>query len=483
MSEPRQRAGVYLRISDDREGTELGVDRQLTDCRALARRERLTIVDTYRDNDLSASTSAAKPRPEYRRMLADAHAGKLDVIVAYSASRLTRRPREHEDLIDLAQSHGIRYLFVSSPSFDLNTADGQMVARMLVAADAAEAKRTAERVKRETRDRAERGRHHGGPRAYGITDKGTALVENEAARVRQWYATILAGGSISGVRKQLTRDGVLTPSWTTKKGECRGGRPWHDSSIRVVLLNERNAGVRELDGVEYPAPNPPIVPVTTFKAVRDILNNGGRKTNHDGAARKWLGAGLYLCQRCARPVRTSYDGTRGKTYRIYVCGTRDGGCGRSWKASPIDEWVTDLVAGILGREDARARLLPKPVKGIDTQALATEAAAIRANMTEVATDMVLARGTTRAALSEALSAGEARLRAIDAELVKAGRTDPLGPMLAAADPVAAWLAVEDVTRRQAVVRSLMRVELGAPLRGRVTWDAAKFITVTARGEQ
>src|SRR5688572_33310973 len=123
------KAAKYRRISDDREGRELGVTRQNEDLDKLAERNGLTIVADYCDNDISASTRSQKRRPEYQRMLVDARAGKFDVILGYSSSRLTRRPRELEEQIDLAEECGTRFLYVASPSFDLNPSAGRTVAR------------------------------------------------------------------------------------------------------------------------------------------------------------------------------------------------------------------------------------------------------------------------------------------------------------------------------------------------------------------
>jgi site-specific DNA recombinase len=46
--------GIYCRISRDRVGAGLGVERQEEDCRDLANRLRWDVVDVYTDNDLSA---------------------------------------------------------------------------------------------------------------------------------------------------------------------------------------------------------------------------------------------------------------------------------------------------------------------------------------------------------------------------------------------------------------------------------------------
>lgn len=94
-----KRAGVYVRISRDREGTEVGVARQEADCRKLAEQRGWDVVAVYSDNDVSASNSK-RVRKAYRRILSDLESGELDAIVEYSSSRFYRRVRELDELID-----------------------------------------------------------------------------------------------------------------------------------------------------------------------------------------------------------------------------------------------------------------------------------------------------------------------------------------------------------------------------------------------
>jgi DNA invertase Pin-like site-specific DNA recombinase len=61
-------AAIYCRISKDRTGAGLGVERQLGDCQALADCLGWTVSGIYVDNDLSAYTRR-KPRPDYQRLL------------------------------------------------------------------------------------------------------------------------------------------------------------------------------------------------------------------------------------------------------------------------------------------------------------------------------------------------------------------------------------------------------------------------------
>jgi site-specific DNA recombinase len=98
MPKPQLTAGIYARISYVRreDGTKerLGVERQVPPCRELARRKGWTLVEpVYEDNDLSAFSG--KRRPGYEQLLADAKAGRINVIVAWHADRLTRQPIEN----------------------------------------------------------------------------------------------------------------------------------------------------------------------------------------------------------------------------------------------------------------------------------------------------------------------------------------------------------------------------------------------------
>lgn len=93
----KQPSGTYLRISDDKEGRELGVACQEEDGRRLADQLGVNVVDVYKDDDISASTRTKKKRPNYRRMLRDAEMVRIKVVIAYTSARITRRPRENED--------------------------------------------------------------------------------------------------------------------------------------------------------------------------------------------------------------------------------------------------------------------------------------------------------------------------------------------------------------------------------------------------
>ncbi len=55
------RAGIYTRISEDRDETQLGVTRQLRDCERLADARGWEVVERYVDNDVSAWKGGKRP--------------------------------------------------------------------------------------------------------------------------------------------------------------------------------------------------------------------------------------------------------------------------------------------------------------------------------------------------------------------------------------------------------------------------------------
>ncbi|MFI5100797.1 MAG: recombinase family protein, partial [Actinomycetes bacterium] len=124
-------AALYARISSDPTGQALGVERQLADLRKLAKREGWEPVE-YVDNHVSAYKDHAR-RPAFERLLADAKAGRVQVIAAWHVDRLARHPRALERLIDAAEPHDVPVHTVQAGALDLSTPGGRAIGRTLAA--------------------------------------------------------------------------------------------------------------------------------------------------------------------------------------------------------------------------------------------------------------------------------------------------------------------------------------------------------------
>jgi DNA invertase Pin-like site-specific DNA recombinase len=441
-------AAIYKRISDDREGRELGVSRQDQDLRQLADQRGYTIVAEYADNDIGASTRSRKPRPGYAKMIKDAEAGAFGVILAYTSSRLTRRPLEHERQIQLAEQHGIRFEFVRSPSFDLNTADGRQIARMLVAADAAESERNGERVTRKRREQAEQGRFGGGGRRFGFEPDGITRREDECKIIAECANAIIRGASLRGLARDLRERKIPTVT----------GGHWNPQTLRDILLRPRNAGRMMYQGQAIgTAPWKPIIPGDVFDRMTRILTNPERDMRA-GTAPRWLGSGLYRCGICDSPMEITIGG-RSPRYR----------CKASTHLARQQQQVDDLVVGTvlaLIRRDA-PELFATRAPGVDVKALRDERDKIEAGVAAVGGDVALGY-LTRAAGHDATRRGQARIAEIEAALAAADGPDPVvGQLARARNPVEVWNGLPLERQRLVIANTVAVTIMRSGRRGRV----------------
>src|SRR5262245_19566511 len=123
-----QATAIYCRLSQDRTGESLGIERQEQLCRKLADEKGWTVTEVYIDRDISAYSG--RRRPSYDRMVDDLKNGIRDAVVVVDQDRLTRHVRELEDFISLADANGIALASVSG-EIDLSTSDGRFRARIM----------------------------------------------------------------------------------------------------------------------------------------------------------------------------------------------------------------------------------------------------------------------------------------------------------------------------------------------------------------
>lgn len=301
-------AVIYARISNDAEGRELGVERQEQDCRALAERLGLAVVAVYVENDTGASTRSRKPRPKYDAMMQQVRAGGVGTVLAYSNSRLSRRPAEWEDVITFAEASGVEVRTVASGTFDYSTADGRATARTIAAWDAAEAERTSERVRRAFDQRAQQGKPHGKV-AFGWTrvDGNDVVDPEQAAIIRDTAARLLARESLRSIVKDLNGRGIPSPR----------AHAWDSVMLRQIMLRERNAGRLVHRGVVVGAGAwQAILDDDTHDRVRALLLDPDRVTTR-GTPNRYLLSGVATCGRCGGVLRVNCAGA-GMT-RAYYC--------------------------------------------------------------------------------------------------------------------------------------------------------------------
>lgn len=446
------KSAIYARISSD-DGTALGVERQVRDCRALAESKGWTVVEPFIDNDVSASNG--KRRPHYERMLTALRAGEFEALVVWDIDRLTRTPRELEDIITIADAHGIALASVGG-EVDLATEQGRLTARLKGSVARYEVEQASRRLKRKFLERAEAGLPHGKV-AYGyrrlpqFDDHGKligsieVLDETQAAIIRDSATRILSGEPVRSVVRDLNARGAETPR----------GNQWDATMLRQVLLRQRNAGRRvHLRKVIGDGTWPAVLEPDIFDRLVALLTDPGRRTTR-GNGVKHLLSGIARCgvDGCDGTMRVTNGRTSGGRTAPAQYNCRK--CNRlRRKQADVDELVTEVVIERLARPDGPDLLAGDPQALRDATA---EAEAIRARL-DLAADNFADGDITADQLKRITAKLRPKLDAAQARVRASSPASELQAFTTATDIRAAWEAARIEVRR-AVIDALVTVTI------------------------
>lgn len=337
MTKTRSAVAIYARISQDRTGDELGVTRQLEDCRAEAERRGWSVAQEYVDDDISAYSGRA--RPAYQRMVADIKDGRRDAVLVWHQDRLHRDPRELEEFMDICLRAGLHDLASLSGDIDLSKPDSVLMIRVVGAFAANESASKRRRGARKALEIAQSGKPMmGGPRPFGFLDDRVTHHPVEAPVIRELARRALAGETLTSLAIWLQDQGVKTSQ----------GNEWRTNTLRTLLTNPRMWGMRvhQRQIIGKGVWEPIITEDEGERLCRKLLDPA-RRTNR--SARSYALSGMLECGKCGNRL---YSHPRGQ-YRRYAClkGPDSRGCGGIFiYAEKLEEFIAEAV---LYRLDSR----------------------------------------------------------------------------------------------------------------------------------
>lgn len=437
------RAAIYTRISQDKTGEELGVQRQEEVCRKLAEDRGWTVTEIYSDNDISAYDSR-KRRPEYERLRADHDRNKFDALIVWDLDRLTRQPRQLEDWIDAAEKHGLA-LIESAGEADLSVPAGRMFARIKASVARQESEMKSARQKLAAQQRAKLGKPWGPRRPFGFQEDRVTHHPEEAETVRHMYASYLAGTGQREIVRRLNDRGIKTSM----------GMDWKQPALRTFLRNPRNAGLSSYKGeITGMAVWEPLVSRETWETTVALMDQQGAGRSPGGQAKHLL-VGIAACGVCGGPVGTTYSPLH---ERQYACRN---GSHVLRRADKVDHLAVGAVLRLIKRFGLNAA--PSEDTTDDKQALITEQDTLNTRLNQLAVDY--ADGTlTKAQVRAANERITTRLNEISASLATPRSASLLQPLVNAADARATWESLELPARRE-IVRTLINVSILPTRRG------------------
>ncbi|MFJ7135413.1 recombinase family protein [Streptomyces fungicidicus] len=339
MAKP-ERVGIYVRVSKDRKGQELGIQRQEKACRELCERMGWKILKVYPENDMSASTTSKRRRAQYTEMLRDARDGLLDGIVVYSIDRLTRRISELTSFLEEQQQHG--FGFATTEGEDTSTANGRMILTIKGAVAQQETERMSERVNNSLLQRREQGKPHaGGKRQFGFREGShfRKLDENEVGLIRAGYLMLMD-------RNAMT-PGDVARYWNSEGSTTPQGGAWTLQAVKRVFRSERTGGIVTYKGQDigdsiYGAP----LTREQWENVQNLLDGRATPAAQGSGKRKHLYSGFLRCGHCGAVMRVQWATVQGRTFRRTFCNSSQRGlhgrlgCGR---VSRQYQWIEDRL--------------------------------------------------------------------------------------------------------------------------------------------
>lgn len=332
----RPQAAIYARISLAYSDDTTKTDEQERIGRGICGRRGWPVAAVFCDLSQSA-WNRNRRRNQWDRMLEGFAAREFDAIVTYWGDRLARRPRDLEDLLDIAEerlrAERGRPLILASQGGEYNFAnpDHRMMMRWEVARSCNESDTISRRKIAEYERLAAQGRiRPGGRRAFGFARDNFTHDPAEADIIRQAAAAVLAGRGLIGLSRQLARDGVTTTT----------GKPMSVSQVRRMLESPRTAGLMP-DG-QHRAAWQPVLDEVTWQAVRALLSAKQPFHGGGGNSPRHLLSGIARCGVCQGALHAGSNAA-GRAYRC----TRphDGRVTRSLRL--LDEYVTGYVVGRL----------------------------------------------------------------------------------------------------------------------------------------
>src|SRR5256886_6021751 len=222
--------------------------------------------------DDGAFSGASLQRPALQALLANIHAGRIDIVVVYKVDRLTRSLADFAKLIELFDTHNVSFVSVTQ-SFNTSSSMGRLTLNVLLSFAQFERELIGERVRDKIAASKRKGLWVGGPvpLGYAAADKKILVVPAEAAAVRTIFARYLALGSVRALAEDLDRRGICSKPWRLSNGRAVGGRRFGVGALAYLLKNRFYIGEVVYRGEVHRGEQEPILNSALFEAVQAKL--------------------------------------------------------------------------------------------------------------------------------------------------------------------------------------------------------------------
>lgn len=371
---------MYLRLSRDDGDSFKSESGSITNQKGLIRdyirkQQDMELYDIYSDDGFSGSNFL---RPEFKRMIADIEAGRVNCVIVKDLSRFGRDYIETGRYLQkIFPSLGVRFIALADnyDSFFADRGESSIVLPVKNFINDSYCRDISVKVKSGLEARRRNGEFISPFAVYGYVkdpeDKNHLIIDEYAAvNVRNIFKWKIEGMAVSAIVKRLDSLGVLSPREYKKSmgvkfngGFSGKGRSlWSSASVKRILSNEVYLGhlvqgksqkinykvqkviaKPEKEWIRAEHTHEAIITEDDFNIVQNLLKSDSRKSPDMNKPGRF--AGLLFCGDCGEQMVRRVNHYKGKTKVYYICSTknRGEGCSRhSIKETVLTE-ITDYI--------------------------------------------------------------------------------------------------------------------------------------------
>jgi len=380
--------GIYCRLSreDERTGESVSVENQREMLGRYVQEQGWNLYAAYCDDGVSGTTF---DRPMFNQMIADARAGKINLILCKDLSRLGRDYIETGRFTDIVfPSMGCRFIALND-GVDTIHKNNEMLVILKNVMNDLYARDTSAKIRAVKRSSFQAGKYIGCYAPYGYLkspeDKHVLIIDPATAPiVKRIFDLRCQGFGYRKIAAVLNSDKIPTPRdyYYLQAGSTnpRGETPyWSDMTVKAILRNEvylghtvqnktgnvsykvhKQVGKPEAEWIRVEGTHEPLVSMEVWELVRTIEQSQRRNRTAKGGT-VHLFSGVLVCMDCGSVMRhhgdyhKCKDGTPVKsTYESYLCNRYCTSGKGSCTAHTINQKV--LVQVILADIRAKAEL-------------------------------------------------------------------------------------------------------------------------------
>lgn len=366
----KKRVAAYARVSTGKDAMLHSLSAQVSYYSELIQNhEDWLYVGVYADE---AKTGTKESRTDFQRLIDDCRAGKIDMVITKSISRLARNTVTLLQTVREFKVLGVD-IFFEEQNIHTMSADGELMMTILASYAQEESRSASENQKWRIKRNFEEGMPwNGALLGYRLKNGRYEIVPEEAEIVRRIYDEYLSGTGCLTIAKRLNEDGVPT----------RFDRQWAQSVISKILCNYTYTGnlllqktfrenhitkktrinKGELPMYHVENIHEPIIDMDTFRAVQEEKSRRAARFSKTQKHKKtYPFTGLLICGNCGKNFRRKVT----KTGPVWICGTFNtlGKAACASKQIP-EETLHKVTAEMLGQADSSEDLLHGQIKSV-----------------------------------------------------------------------------------------------------------------------